>query len=381
MKKVLVSMFLLVFGLCLVGCDISDNTEKPSIDMLYSDWSNCTKLPSMEDPFAEVYDGCYSIEIDENNNVTFKSINQEQLNGTLEYEVKEYTFDIKITFENNEIAKGSLSISNDSPYLRFFYKGVNHCFSKSEALSKEEFELYRNGFNEFLRNAFFNDNYPSLEEVEFNHLYGQYTNFVHIDPCCNGPKVYVGANKVSVISDLEKGEITATYNDGTIDNINIYDIDKIVLVKLDGTFERLEQVLDGQCFLTDNHSLFYFECEHQWDEGKHQQVPGGGHDELIYTCEYCGHHKYVEFTYEMQMEKLATIVENEFKTLNTEKIIIKDLIKMLEDILVEYELTDTQIKEIEVCVGALEILDEFDEITQEELEELYKNPDISDYIK
>ena len=381
MRKILVSIFLLVFGLCLVGCDISDNTEKPSIDMLYSDWFNCAKLPSMEDPFAEVYDGCYSIEIDENNNVTFKSINQEQLNGTLEYEEKEYTFDIKITFENNEIAKGSLSISNDSPYLRFFYKGVNHCFSKSEALSKEEFELYRNGFNEFLRNAFFNDNYPSLEEVEFNHLYEQYTNFVHIDPCCNGPKVYVGVNKVSVISDLEKGEIAAKYIDGTIDNINIYDIDNIVLVKLDGTFERLEQVLDGQCFLTDNHSLFYFECVHQWDEGKHQQVPGGGNDELIYTCEYCGYHKYVEFTYEMQMDELAIIVENEFNTLNTEKIIIKDLIKMLEDILVEYELTDTQIKEIEVCVSVLELLDEFDEITKEELEELYKNLDISDNIE
>ena len=120
---------------------------------------------------------------------------------------------------------------------------------------------------------------------------------------------------------------------------------------------------------------------HKWDEGKHQQVPGGGHDELVYTCEYCGYHKYVDFTYEMQIEELTTIVENEFKTLNTEKIIIKDLIKMLEDILVEYELTDTQIKEIEVCVSVLEKLDEFDEITKEELEELYKNPDISDNVE
>ena len=120
---------------------------------------------------------------------------------------------------------------------------------------------------------------------------------------------------------------------------------------------------------------------HKWDEGKHQQVPGGGHDELVYTCEYCGHHKYVDFTYEMQIEELATIVENELNALNTEKIIIKDLIKMLEDILVEYELTDTQIKEIEVCVSVLEELDEFDEITKEELEELYKNPDISDNME
>ena len=120
---------------------------------------------------------------------------------------------------------------------------------------------------------------------------------------------------------------------------------------------------------------------HKWDEGKHQQVPGGGHDELVYTCEYCGYHKYVDFTYEMQIEELATIVENEFKTLNTEKIIIKDLIKMLEDIFLEYDLTDTQIKEIEVCVSVLEKLDEFDEITKEELEELYKNPDISDNVE
>ena len=27
---------------------------------------------------------------------------------------------------------------------------------------------------------------------------------------------------------------------------------------------------------------------HKWDEGKHQQVPGGGHDELVYTCVSAG---------------------------------------------------------------------------------------------
>lgn len=110
-------------------------------------------------------------------------------------------------------------------------------------------------------------------------------------------------------------------------------------------------------------------------------MPGGGHDELIYTCEYCGHHKYVEFTYEMQMDELAIIVENEFNALNTEKIIIKDLIKMLEDILAKYDLTDTQTTEIEVCVSVLEELDEFKEITKEQLEELYENPDISDNVE
>ena len=263
MKKILVCMFLLVLCLCLVGCDNNKN-KKPTVSMLYSDWYNCAKLPSMEDPFAEVYDGCYTIKIDENNNVSFKSINQEQLKGTLEYEEKEYTIDIKITFENNEIANGSVSISNDVPYLNFFYKGVNHCFSKTKVVSKEEFEQYRNDFNKFLREAFIENNYPTIEEVETDELYRQYTNFHQIDPCCNGPKIYVGVNKVSIITDLEKCEIAATYNDGTIDNINIYDIENIVLVKLDGTFERLEQVQDGQCFLTDNHSLFYFEHSHNF---------------------------------------------------------------------------------------------------------------------
>ena len=263
MKKVLVSIFLLVFGLCLAGCDNNKN-KKPTVSVLYSDWYNCAKLPSMEDPFAEVYDGCYTIKIDENNNVSFKSINQEQLKGTLEYEEKEYTIDIKITFENNEIANGILSISNDSPYLHFFYKGVNHCFTKSRVISKEEFDLYRSEFNAFLRDSFNNNIYPSLEEVETDELYRQYTNFHQIDPCCNGPKIYVGVNKVSIITDFEKGEISATYNDGAIKNINIYDIENIVLVKLDGTFECLEQVQEGQCFLTDNHSLFYFEHSHKF---------------------------------------------------------------------------------------------------------------------
>ena len=287
MKKILVSMFLLVFGLCLTRCDNNKN-KKPTVSMLYSDWYNCVKLPSMENPFAEVYDGCYTIKIDENNNVSFKSINQEQLKGTLEYEEKEYTIDIKITFENNEIANGSLSISNDSPYLHFFYKGVNHCFSKTKVVSKEEFEQYRNDFNKFLREAFIKNNYPTIEEVEQDTLYREYTNFVHIDPCCNGPKHYTSVGKVVIKSIPEKDEFTATYSDGTIENINIYDVENIVLVKLDGTFEKLENIQNGQCFLTDSLSIFYFECEHLWDEGVADPSSSLSTPPIIYTCMLCG---------------------------------------------------------------------------------------------
>ncbi len=288
MKKILVSIFLLVFGLCLVGCDTINNPEKPSIETLYSDWYNCAKLPSMQDPFAEVYDGCYSIEIAENNNVTFKSINQEQLNGILEYEEKEYTIDIKITFENNEIANGDLSISNDSPYLHFFYKGVNHCFTKSRVISKEEFDLYCSEFNAFLRDSFNNNTYPSLEEVETDELYRQYTNFHQIDPCCNGPKQYISVNKVVIDINIEKDEFIVTYSDGKIENINIFDVENIVLVKLDGTFKKLDNIQDGQCFITENHTLFYFECEHQWDEGVVDPSSSLSNPPIKYTCLLCG---------------------------------------------------------------------------------------------
>ena len=258
MKKILVSMFLLIFGLCLVGCDNNKN-KKPTISMLYSDWYNCSKLPSMQDPFAEIYDGSYTIKIDENNNVSFKTIDHEELNGKVEYEERRVTIDIKITFDDNSsTSSGYLSITDDSPYLNFFYNGHFYCFTKSKVISKEEFELYRTNFNKFLRDSFINDSYPTIEEVENNQFYREYTNFVHIDPCCNGPKIYTSVNKVMITYNQEE-EITVIYSNGENENININEIENIILVKLDGTFERLDNIQDGQCFLTNNNSLFYFE--------------------------------------------------------------------------------------------------------------------------
>ena len=286
MKKIFIYAFLIFFIVSLFGCDINGNRPKPTIDMLYENWYNCASLPNMKDPFQESYDGSYKIEIDSKNNVIFNTINAEQLQGILEYEEKEYTYDINIIFENNDTAKGSLSMSDDVPYLRLSYKGFSYCFTNHKCISKDEFILYRNGFNEFLRNAFFNDNYPSLEEAEFNHLYGQYTNFVHIDPCCNGPKVYVGVNKVLVEKEFENNEFIVTYQDDTVKNINSGEIEAIVLVKLDGTFEKLNEIKEGICYITEDYSLFYFECEHQWDEGI-EIDSGTGAYMIEYTCKLC----------------------------------------------------------------------------------------------
>lgn len=257
--KIIKNLFLLVFLLCLTGCTDYNNSKKLSIEMIYCNWYNCSKLPSMEDPFLELYDGSYSFRIDRSNNVIFNTIDKDELKGTLEYEKKKNSIDISIRFENNEIANGSLNINDNEPFLHFFYKNVYYCFSNNKSITKEEFETYRLNFNTFLRDSFINDTYPTIEEVEANPLYTQYTNFMQIDPCCNGPKTYIGVNKVTISSNLENGEFCAIYNTGEIKNINTYDIENIVLVKEDGTFERLDKIQSGLCFLTDNNSLFYFE--------------------------------------------------------------------------------------------------------------------------
>lgn len=286
MKKIFIAFFLLILFVGLFGCDVNGNRKKPTVDMLYQNWYNCVSLPNMEDPFIELYDGSYSVSIDRDNNVILNTINQKKLKGVLVLEEKEYTYNVEITFENNDIAKGTLYISGDKPYLSFYYHGFSYCFTNTKSITIDEFIIYRDGFNKFLRESFLNDSYPTLEEVEFNHLYSQYTNFVHIDPCCNGPKVYVGVNKVLVEKELENNEFIVTYQDDTVKNINSGEIEAIVLVKLDGTFERLNEIKNGLCFITETYSLFYFECEHQWDEGI-EIASGTGAYMMEYTCKLC----------------------------------------------------------------------------------------------
>ena len=202
------------------------------------------------------------------------------------------------------------------------------------------------------------DNFNLLRKpLEYYYLPGEEVEVIL--PFLSGPRVGVvlNGNKIETTGELIEGL-------GELFKFKMPNIDSVIYI----TYNDIICNRDN-----DEH--------HKWDEGKHQQVPGGGHDELVYTCEYCGYHKYVVFTYEMQMEELTDIFQNEIKELNNDKIIIKDLMKMLEDILVEYDLTVTQTKEIEVLINVLKETDELDEITMEELEELYKNPDISNNIE
>ena len=258
MKKISIVFYILITCVYLVSCNVSEQKELTK-EMLYSDWYNCAKLPSMEDPFAEAYDGSYSIKIEENNNVLFITSNNEAFNGKLELLEEEAKKEFTIVFENEEKATCFLSLSNDIPYLRVYFRGLHYCFSKSKVLSKEEFEQYRYNFNKFLTDSFMNDSYPTLQEAENDPLYREYTNFVHIDPCCNGPKRYVSVEKVLITSEAENDNFTVVYSSGREDTISRSDLYKIVLVKSDGTFESLENICAGQCFLAENNFLYYFE--------------------------------------------------------------------------------------------------------------------------
>ena len=103
MKKIFIFIFLLIFCLFLAGCTTS---EIPTVEMIYGKWYNCQELPSLKDPFVKIYDGSYSIEIERNNTVKFKTIDNEVLIGQLTYEKKQlYRIEIKIISENFDNAK------------------------------------------------------------------------------------------------------------------------------------------------------------------------------------------------------------------------------------------------------------------------------------
>ena len=61
-----------------------------------------------------------------------------------------------------------------------------------------------------------------------------------------------------------------------------------ILMPSEYPFEKLDNIQDGQCFITENHTLFYFECEHQWDEGVVDPSSSLSNPPIKYTCLLCG---------------------------------------------------------------------------------------------
>lgn len=262
MKKILLGIFLFVTCLGLLGCNC-DLSVYIRPEILYDDWYNTTILPNIEKPFDVGYDGMYTIKIDRNNEVKFKTIDGEELTGTLEYEMNKYNtyISVKITFDNNSTASGGISADNNVHKFNFNYAGNRYSFTNKKAISKEEFEIYRNKFNAFLRGAFVHNYFPTIEEVENNDLYKKYTNFYQVDPGCGGPLVYTSAKKAIVYVNPDVYEIDIKYDQEPGYNLRIYDIGCKALVKMDGTFEKIDEIRNGECLITEEGTIYYFETE------------------------------------------------------------------------------------------------------------------------
>ena len=429
MKKIFVSMFLLIFGLCLVGCSVPPEPLDPTtmgdlftnygFESVYLDQDNVNKMSIGTLQQEEFYQELSSLKVELRKGV----VDELDLYHTVyfwSYVSKEKNY-INFFGQDDKIMYATVYF-NDKVFevetnVEVFVELINYVSIKDK---NYKLTIQNDSSNELIG---IKEEYKAGEEVEVKM---EYDMAVETYVFLNGELLGTlnGSNSLKFNMPEKDSTLVVTYTNAEIYKVNVIDNFDLLRKPLKSYYipgEEVEVILQflsgprvgivlngnkiettgelveglGELFtftMPNTDSVIYItyndiicnpdnDEHHKWDEGKHQQVPGGGHDELVYTCEYCGYHKYVDFTYEMQMEKLATIVEKELNELNCEKIIIKDLIKMLEDILVEYELTDTQIKEIEVCVSVLEELDEFDEITKEELELLYKNPDISDNVE
>ena len=188
-------LLMLCMSVSLSGC------SKFYCDPKGKEWYNTISLPSISNPFNEIYDGCYSIQIDRDGNVLFKPLNGEQIKGkiTTRFNDKHFWTDVTIQFENGGLASGKCYKDKTSRVL-IINSDRQYTFTDKKRLSKEEFENNRNQFINFLTNVYQTGIYPTQQEIAVNSLYQQFTNYYQIDPCCGGPFVYDVVEKANIIN-------------------------------------------------------------------------------------------------------------------------------------------------------------------------------------
>lgn len=256
MKRI-ISLFLsLICCSCLFsGCNSSYCDPKDK------EWYNAALLPDIRNPFNEVYDGKYSIQIDKDGNVTFKTLKGETFNGYITKSFKNKTLrstNISIQFDNGKTATARCSKTDTGRQLTITNDFKDYYFSDKKCVSKQEFETYRSQFIDFLTNVYNTGVYPALTEVAHNNLYIQFTNYVQIDPCCGGPFIYDSAQKAN-LQNVESTENKYYYSvdcrvgsDSEALNKKISveeDFENIVLVKKQGTLEKLNEIREGDCLI------------------------------------------------------------------------------------------------------------------------------------
>ena len=264
---------LLAFSviISLSGC------SKYYCDPSGKEWHNNVSLPSIPHPFNEIYDGSYSIKIDEQGNVLFKSLDGEEIKGSITVTpnagrsssrkllnlINKYSSsDIVIRFENGVTSTGSCYQSSDGRSLSFKYGDRYYGFTDKQRLSKEEFLAYRAEFVEFLQSVYDSGVFPTREEIEANDLYCEYTYLYQIDPCCGGPIVYTAAQKATVEKvDLGNNEITVKIGE---ESHSCLINENIIIVNVNGdNLERLsaENLVKGDCLVVGHFNDRYAQIE------------------------------------------------------------------------------------------------------------------------
>lgn len=182
------------------------------------DWYNSVSLPSILNPFDEIYDGCYSIQIDKDGKVVFNTLDGEEIKGFLTTSLNDGVMRTKvnIAFENGETAFGRCYTKDGGRYLTISYANKSYTFTNERQLSKEEFEAYRRQFIAFLSSVYETGSFPTQNEIENNSLYKKFTNYYQIDPAHGGPIRYEVLEKATI----EKVEFFEEYNN-TIKEITL----------------------------------------------------------------------------------------------------------------------------------------------------------------
>lgn len=257
----LMILLTICMGMGFVGCfsDGADTDDLAALLLGYDPkgkvWYNGSELPSIDEPFRAVYDGCYSVQIDEDGNVLFRPLNGETIVGKLSTETQNFRTKVSILFENGKLATGSCSKQNFS----FLYERKNYRFYDSIQTTKEEFDEYLSQFIAFLTNVYETGNYPTAEEIAADRLYRAFTNYHQTDPCCGGPIVYEIVERATIesIEKVDYGtKMTVTLNGERVDCVLSDDCD--IARVANGAIEELsvDDITPGECLINIENSVF-----------------------------------------------------------------------------------------------------------------------------
>lgn len=263
-KTIIIAITFLLIActtLSLAGCIFDKSTRSTFCDPKGKEWHNFEHFPSIGAPCSEVYEGGYSIKIDDNGNVEFKLITGEVLKGTLTIlSVKKKTGTrsyISIQFENGKTVSGDCIQNKSGRFLDFIYENRIYQFSDKIRCTKEEMDVYRGQLVEFLIGVYKTGVFPTQEEIANNELYRKFTGYSQVDPHHGGPIRYKTAERAKVLNVFMLNDIASVYvdiNGEVVECTTDGGLPKCYEIK-NGTIQRIEveskyDVKKGECLIS-----------------------------------------------------------------------------------------------------------------------------------